>query len=63
MTISIKSRDAQHMSHEAIEMGIELWDVYQGEALVGVFRSEADALGYKALLESGALERLQVHHA
>lgn len=65
MMITIKQRDTGHMSHEAIEIGIELWDVFQGDALVGVYRSEADALQYKALLESGMLEKLQprVAHA
>ncbi|NKF24490.1 hypothetical protein [Solimonas marina] len=61
MTITIKQRDNEHMSHEAVAGGIELWDVYQGEALVGVYRSEIDALQYKELLESGTLDRLQAH--
>jgi len=36
-----------------------MWDVYQGDVLVGVYHSEADALKYKALLESGRLDSLK----
>jgi hypothetical protein len=37
---------------------INMWDVYQGDVLVGVYHSESEAQNYKALLESGRLEQL-----
>jgi len=63
MPITIQPRDNDHTPHEALMSGVELWDVYQGTALIGVYSSEGDALAYKDLLESGALDRLQAHAA
>lgn len=59
MVITVKERDEQHMSHEAKDVGIRMWDVFQGEVLVGVYHDEAEALKYKALLESGLLDSLK----
>jgi hypothetical protein len=59
MVITIKERDEHHMSHEANSAGVRMWDVYQGDVLVGVYHSEADALKYKDLLESGRLDSLK----
>jgi hypothetical protein len=46
------------MSHDAINAGVTFWEVLQGDVLVGVYHRESDALAYKTLLESGALEGL-----
>ena len=59
MVITVKERDEDHMSHDANNAGVRMWDVYQGDVLVGVYHSEADALKYKALLESGRLDSLK----
>ncbi|ALI03705.1 hypothetical protein C1Y08_27375 [Pseudomonas sp. FW306-02-F02-AA] len=56
MVITIKERDEHHMSHESSSAGIRMWDVFQGDVLVGVYHSEAEALKYKDLLESGRLD-------
>ena len=59
MVITVKERDEHHMSHDSSREGVRMWDVYQGDVLVGVYHSEADALKYKALLESGRLDSLK----
>ncbi|MFW0754869.1 hypothetical protein ACN1C3_08945 [Pseudomonas sp. H11T01] len=59
MVITVKERDEHQMSHEASSAGVRMWDVYQGDVLVGVYHSEEDALKYKALLESGLLDSLK----
>jgi len=59
MVITVKERDEDHMSHESSSAGVRMWDVYQGDVLVGVYHSEAEALKYKELLESGRLDSLK----
>ncbi|MDB5980621.1 MAG: hypothetical protein JWQ69_1636 [Pseudomonas sp.] len=59
MIITVKERDDDHMSHDAQNASLRMWDVYQGDVLVGVYHSEEEALKYKALLESGRLDSLQ----
>ncbi|WP_411958840.1 hypothetical protein ACK56M_17925 [Pseudomonas sp. s4] len=58
MKITIKQRDTSNMSHETADQVGDIWDVYQGDVLVGVYHSESDALKYKKLLESKLLETL-----
>jgi hypothetical protein len=58
MPITIRERDEQHKSHDANDAMIRMWDVYQGEVLVGVYHNEDDAHKYKELLESGRLDAL-----
>jgi len=58
MEITVKERTEDHMSHDAINASVTMWEVLQGDVLVGVYHREADALAYKELLESGALEIL-----
>ena len=58
MHITIKERTQDHMSHDAINASVTMWEVLQGEVLVGIYHRESDALAYKQLLESGALESL-----
>lgn len=57
--ITVRERTEDHLSHDAINASVSMWDVLQGDVLVGVYHREEDALKYKALLESGALEGLQ----
>jgi hypothetical protein len=59
MIITVQERDDEHLSHDAQNSSIRMWNVFQGNELVGVFHSEEDALKYKALLESGRLDQLQ----
>lgn len=58
MEITVIERTEDHMSHDAINAGVTMWEVLQGGVLVGVYHRESDALAYKQLLESGALESL-----
>lgn len=58
MLIIVRERTEDHMSHDAINAGVTFWEVLQGDVLVGVYHRESDALAYKTLLESGALEGL-----
>jgi len=58
MEIVVLERTEDHMSHDAINASVTMWDVLQGGVLVGVYHREADALAYKQLLESGQLEAL-----
>ncbi|QJI28945.1 hypothetical protein HKK55_09540 [Pseudomonas sp. ADAK18] len=58
MNITIKLREGNGMSHETAGSVVEMWDVYQGEAIVGVYHNKNDAMKYKELLESGRLEEL-----
>jgi len=58
MTITIKLREESGMSHETAGSVVEMWDVYQGETIVGVYHDKNDAIKYKELLESGRLEEL-----
>ncbi len=58
MEIIVKERTEDHMSHDAINASVTMWDVLQGGVLVGVYHRESDALAYKQLLESGTLEAL-----
>jgi hypothetical protein len=59
MIITVKERDDDHMSHDAQNASLRMWDVFQGDVLVGVYHSEEEALKYKELLESGRLDSLQ----
>ncbi|MDB6145175.1 MAG: hypothetical protein JWP80_4219 [Pseudomonas sp.] len=59
MTVTVKERTEDHMSHDALNASVQMWDVLQGEILVGVYHSEEEALKYKALLESGQLDQLK----
>jgi hypothetical protein len=59
MIITVKERTEDHMSHDALNASVQMWEVLQGEMLVGVYHSEEDALKYKALLESGQLDTLK----
>lgn len=59
MIITVKERTEDHMSHDALNASVQMWDVLQGEMLVGVYHREEDALKYKALLESGQLDTLK----
>lgn len=56
MQIIVRERTEDHMSHDAINAGVTFWEVLQGEVLVGIYHRESEALAYKQLLESGALE-------
>ncbi|MEB0078454.1 hypothetical protein QN386_16580 [Pseudomonas sp. CCI3.2] len=47
------------MSHDASNAMLRMWDVYQGDVLIGVYHNEVDALKYKELLESGRLDSLK----
>lgn len=58
MKITIKLREESGMSHETAGSVVEMWDVYQGETIVGVYHDKNDAIKYKELLESGRLEEL-----
>jgi hypothetical protein len=60
LSITVKERTEDHLSHDAINASVNMWEVIQGDVLVGVYHSEEEALKYKALLESGALEALQL---
>lgn len=59
MIITVKERDDDHMSHDAQNASLRMWDVYQGGVLVGIYHSEEEALKYKELLESERLDQLQ----
>lgn len=58
MIITVQERDDDHLSHDAQNSSIRMWNVLQGDVLVGVYHSEEEALKYKALLESGRLDQL-----
>ncbi|SEJ94649.1 hypothetical protein SAMN03159495_5419 [Pseudomonas sp. NFR16] len=58
MEVIVKERTEDHMSHDAISAGVTMWEVLQGDLLVGVYHRESDAIAYKNLLESGALSHL-----
>jgi|GEM_PF-775322 len=58
MEVIVKERTEDHMSHDAISAGVTMWEVLQGDVLVGVYHRESDAVAYKNLLESGALGHL-----
>jgi cytochrome b len=58
MEVIVKERTEDHMSHDAISAGVTMWEVLQGDVLVGVYHRESDAIAYKSLLESGALSHL-----
>ncbi|WP_460044457.1 hypothetical protein [Pseudomonas sp. S2_H01] len=58
MEVIVKERTEDHMSHDAISAGVTMWEVVQGDVLVGVYHRESDAIAYKNLLESGALTQL-----
>lgn len=62
MIITVKERTEDHMSHDALNASVQMWDVLQGDVLVGVYHREGDALKYKELLESGQLDTLKVAH-
>ncbi|MFJ4144683.1 hypothetical protein [Pseudomonas sp. NPDC089734] len=51
MTVKVTERDEAHLSHESVAHGIQIWDVYQQDQLVGMFHQESDAYRYKAELE------------
>lgn len=59
MVITVRERDEKHMSHDSHHSGVRMWDVLQGEVLVGTYHNETEALKYKELLESGRLEKLK----
>lgn len=52
MTVKVTERDEAHMSHEGVAAGIQIWDVYQQDLLVGMFHNEDDAQSYKNELET-----------
>ncbi|RMQ47090.1 hypothetical protein ALQ04_00127 [Pseudomonas cichorii] len=57
MTVKVTERDEAHLSHEAVADGIQIWDVYQQDQLVGMFHVESDAYSYKAELEEQESQR------
>lgn len=60
MIITVKERTEDHMSHDAINASVTMWEVLQGDVLVGIYHSELEASKYKAMLESGVLDHLKV---
>jgi len=58
MELVVRERTEDHMSHDAISAGVTMWEVLQGDVLVGIYHREFDAIAYKKLLESGALSHL-----
>ena len=56
MEITVIERTESHMSHDAISASVTMWEVLQGNVLVGVYHRETDAVAYKELLESGVLD-------
>lgn len=59
MTVTVTERDDAHISHESIADGIQIWDVYQQDQLVGMFHVESDAQRYKMELEAQENQRSQ----
>ncbi len=59
MTVRVSERDDAHISHETIADGIQIWDVYQQDQLVGMFHIESDAQRYKMELEEQENRRTQ----
>ncbi|MCI8209375.1 hypothetical protein AUC61_07490 [Pseudomonas sp. S25] len=59
MTVRVTERDDAHISHESIADGIQIWDVYQQDQLVGMFHIESDAQRYKMELEAQENQRSQ----
>ncbi|MBC3951798.1 MULTISPECIES: hypothetical protein [Pseudomonas] len=59
MTVTVTERDDAHISHESIADGIQIWDVYQQDQLVGMFHIESDAQRYKMELEAQENQRSQ----
>ncbi|MCD5975124.1 MULTISPECIES: hypothetical protein [Pseudomonas] len=59
MTVIVTERDDAHISHESIADGIQIWDVYQQDQLVGMFHVESDAQRYKMELEAQENQRSQ----
>jgi len=59
MTVRVSERDDDHISHESIADGIQIWDVYQQDQLVGMFHVESDAHRYKMELEEQESRRTQ----
>lgn len=55
MKITIIERESERMSRDSSNSVIQMWEVYQGDMLVGVYHKECEAIQYKVLLESGAL--------
>ncbi len=53
MSVIVSERDEQHLSHEALALGLRIWDVHQNGELVGIFQDEAQALAYQRQLEAG----------
>ena len=59
MTVIVTERDDARISHESIADGIQIWDVYQQDQLVGMFHVESDAQRYKMELEAQENQRSQ----
>ena len=59
MTVRVSERDDAHISHESVAEGIQIWDVYQQDQLVGMFHIESDAQRYKMELEEQESRRTQ----
>jgi len=59
MTVRVSERDDAHISHESVAEGIQIWDVYQQDQLVGMFHIESDAYQYKMELEEQESRRTQ----
>lgn len=59
MTVRVSERDDAQISHESIADGIQIWDVYQQDQLVGMFHIESDAHRYKMELEALENQRSQ----
>lgn len=58
MIITIKLREQTKMPHDSADHIVDMWDVYQGDILVGIYHKESDAVKYKELLERGDLDEL-----
>ncbi|MGV8917274.1 MAG: hypothetical protein ACOH2R_05670 [Pseudomonas sp.] len=59
MIITVKERTEDHLSHDAHSASIRMWDVLQGDVLVGIYHSEKEAMDYKELLERGEADGLK----
>ena len=52
MKLSIKEREEQKLSPNSSMETPKVWEVYQGDLLIGIYLSENEAQAYKALIES-----------
>ncbi|CAB5627622.1 Uncharacterised protein [Pseudomonas aeruginosa] len=56
MKVFVRQHDQERMSREFKGVGADLWEVYQGDVLVGVYQSESEAIKYKECLEKQSEE-------